>query len=176
MKPKFKWIYLTVLIPIGLLIYSAFQSNGNKLLADYFTIPLYAGINILIALIFAYFLTQNKNDTIRKKAILEKIIDKIILSVSDSKMYIIESEDDVNHIRITQRSIKNRISLLKIYEKEFFISDQIKYISEEFDSYWDSISNHISEIDHLKNSTQELLNYVTKVSNGLETLLVNLYK
>jgi len=173
---KYFPLLLSLMLPIVLFIHNLISAIKQEKVSNFFEAPLYTIINIFIAIFFAYFMTQYKNDTRRKKEIVESIVNKLLADFCDKRMYCITCESDITHIRITQRSIANRINLLKEYEKEFKIADDIKYISDNYQLYWDTISNHITDLEHLKKSENDLLNIVTKAKNRLEKIIVYLYK
>lgn len=164
-----------LLIPGVLFIYNVGLAFYHKRLLEYFNTPLYAVINMLIAIVFAYFLTQYKNDRRQKREIIESIINKLLDDFSNSKMYSIDCNSDIEHIRITQRSVNNRLGLLKDCVNEFKLEKDIEYAKQQFTIYWDTISNHINDVEHLKKSRQELFNLVTNITNGLEKSIIKLY-
>lgn len=59
-------IIIAVLVSIGCIILIIYNLLYN---GDFFKIPLYALVNIIIAVLFAYYLTQLKNDERKKKRV-----------------------------------------------------------------------------------------------------------
>lgn len=165
-----------ILLALILLFSSIVQAFQNNTFAEYLTAPLYTILNIFVAVIFAFFLTQYKSDLRKRKEIVEKLSEKIINDFSNDKMFTITSEETIKHIRIAQRSVDNRINLLKEYEKEMGIKDDISYVSENFQTYWQTISNHIDDIEHLTKAKDELFHCTTNIINRLERMTVCLHK
>lgn len=159
-----------------LLFNSVVQAFYNNKFSEYFTAPLYHIINIVVAVIFAFFLTQYKSDLRKRKEIVEKLSDKIIKDFSDERMFNITDEQAIMHIRIVQRSVDYRISLLWEYEKEMGIKEDLTYITDNFNTYWQTISNHISDIAHLAKAKDELFNCTINIINRLEKMIVCLHK
>jgi len=153
-----------------LLMYNVSQ---NKL--DYFQIPLYTILNLMVAIIFAFYLTQCRTDERKQKESAEHLIGKILLDLTDVYMYNIGSEKDVQCIRIAQRSIHNRIEGLKAMSNKLGVEEEVCYIDDQFRQYWDFISDHINDIDYLSKSQSQLLNYVANVQNKLEEAIRKLY-
>lgn len=168
-------IIILGIVILSLLIYSIVNASTNGGIGSYFSIPLYAIINISIAVFFAYFLTQGKNDTRKKKEIAVTIIEKILRDLVNEKMYKISSQDTINHIRITQRSVHNRLGMLNEYKKEFKLNDSLNYVLTNFDTYWTTISNHIHDMEYLGKSESELFNLLINSTNCLEKMVIDLY-
>ena len=174
MKRK-AWKIGPAIIVLSIFIHSIINAANAQVIKDYFSIPFYAIINITIAIYFAYFLTQHRNDMRKKKEIAQDIIEKVLIDLTSEKMYVIFDEDALKYISIKQRSVKNRLDMLKEYEKSFCIKEDIKYINDNINMYWDFVSNHIHDLEYLKKSEGDLLKYITNSINRLEKMVVQLY-
>lgn len=168
-------ITFSIFFILCILIYGIINALNKGQAADYFSVPFYNIINISIAVFFAYFLTQRRNDIRKKKEIAVTIIEKILYDLSNQKMYKITSPDTINHIRITQRSVHNRLHMLQEYKKEFNFNENLNHIQANFDLYWDTISNHINDMEYLGKSEIELYHLLTISINGLEKMIIDLY-
>lgn len=176
--PKVTTIILAFFIPAALLIYSIIYNcrNATCSIWGYFNTPIYAIINMVIAIGFAYFLTQIGQDKRKRKQLVEKYIDKIVITICDEKMYNITQNEDINRLRITQRTIYNWFSLLQEYQVELGYSDTLEEIKDIFDNYWKTISDNINNIDYLNQEKQkmELCNYIKNMESRLERIIVSI--
>jgi len=172
---KKQWLWLSfLLIPFLLFIYSFIIAVAGKSVKVFFDVPLYAILNIVIAILFAYYLSQRNTDRRKKITLLENVIDKLIHVLDIECLCNICDESDIEHIRIAQRSAQNKIALLKDFEKDFKIEKEVTYIKQKFDSYWEIVSNHLNDVNHLKNSKKELVSSITAVIDKLEYLVIRI--
>lgn len=163
---------LIVLLWAGNIAYRFFLGT----IPCYFVLPLSSLINITLAFFIAYVFSQKQTDFRKKKDILSNIIDKIIVDLSDHKMYDISSQNDVRFILMRQKSIDNRINLIKEFEKDFDITAEIKYVEEESKRYWAFISENVEKIQYLQESKKELQNFIQNIINKLECIVVKINK
>ena len=167
-----KCLLIPLLIIIAILIYS-FCEADSKLM--YFTVPFGNLLTVFVAFLFAFYITQEKNDERKQKDLHEKHINKILISIDDKKMYIIKNEEDIKYIRIAQKGIKNWIDLLSKQNVNWLKESDIEYVKKEFDQYWEAISEHINDIPHLSNTQFELYNHIVNITGKLEEMLLGLY-
>ena len=86
-------------------------------------------------------------------------------------MYVINDENDVGYIRITQRSIFSHIKLLKEILDKLEMKEEIK----DVDNYWTFVSEHIDQKNYLRDSKTTLQNIIVVIRGKLENILTNLY-
>lgn len=176
MKRRCWQVILFALLVLFLLVYSIYNAALNEDVKNYLSVPFYAIINICIAIFIAFFLTQHKTDVRKRKETAEAIIGKILMNLSNENMYKITCKDSLDYIRVTQRSVYNRLNMLKQHEKEFNLEhDDLEHVLCNFELYWQNVSNHIGDLEHLKKCEAELYNLLTNVTNSLERMVVCLY-
>lgn len=171
---KIKWF---LIVPAVILVYSVVMSlcRGKETLTSYFIVPLYHIINIFIAIFFAYYLTQARNDERKKREILDGLISSILNDITDSRMYNISCESDVDYIRITQRSVKNKMDLISRLLHDLNLPLSVTQSKDYFDFYWSHVSENISSIVKLQNDRKLLMNQISIISDKLDELRVNIY-
>jgi hypothetical protein len=167
---KFSIFSAALSAPVGLCIYNVLYNRS-----DFFKAPLYYILNIFIAIIFAYFLTQHKTDERKRKDLAVNLISKIQLSLEESRTYNIKNDEDLNYIRITQRSVNNRLHLLEKNSDKLKITDELDYVNKEFARYWEFVSTHISDLSYLKKSEKELFNFITNIMDKLEEIIFKVF-
>ena len=106
----------------------------------------------------------------------QKIIENLIDILTDDRLYAINTHSDLDYVRITQKRISNHLNVLNDYSEKNGFGKKMAYIKIQFDAYWDLISNHISDIEHLKNSQKDLLNYITNIEGRLTEVMFELHK
>lgn len=171
MKKVSKWL-LPLTFIVAILIYTICFTEDK---IEYFKVPFYHLLNISIAFLFAFFVTQRKNDERKQKDMHEKLINKIYNAIDNEKMYIINSEEDLKYITITRRGIRNRMDLLEKQTMRWIKKDDVAYLKNEFNDYWDILSEHISDIEYLKKSQDVLYKNIGNITYKLQEMLLNLY-
>ena len=130
---KKNWYFIAIIII--LVVWSVFNIIYD--IREFFKASLFNVFTIFVTSFFAYVLTGNKESSNRKRRIAESFIEKL-LDELDYKMYVINDENDVGYIRITQRSIFSHIKLLKEILDKLEMKEEIKdveYIQERFYNY-----------------------------------------
>lgn len=164
-------------ICVLIMLYSVSQGD-NRFLWSYFHLSLYEVLNLLFVGFFVYFYTEQRNQCRSRQIFLKQIIDRIIARIEHKTAYYIECEDDVKRIILLQRTIQNELELLKKYQDEFGYENQLEKCNKYFRNYWEIVSENqtnISLLMSLKNQNKRL-NELTKLVNGLERLLFELYE
>jgi hypothetical protein len=170
---KKNWYFIAIIII--LIVWSVFNIIYD--IQGFFKASLFNVFTIFVTSFFAYVLTGNKESSNRKRRIAESFIEKL-LDELDYKMYVINDENDVGYIRITQRSIFSHIKLLKEILDKLEMKEEIKdveYIQERFDNYWTFVSEHIDQKNYLRDSKTTLQNIIVVIRGKLENILTNLY-
>lgn len=172
---------LWLLIPVVLLLYSGLYYHSQGELSVFFAVPLYAIINIIVAIVFAYYFVQSKTDNRKKKEIVESIINKTVDLIENPKMRTISvdkagGEADVNNIMIIQRRVFNRLALLSEYQNALKFEKNLTHAQENFQAYWDIISEHKNDYVHLNKTGKDLHRYLAVVADSLERIVVEMHK
>lgn len=76
--------------------------------------------------------------------------------------YIPYTYNGIETIRIKQRIVYNTLGLLEPLGKKFKIDKELIYITEQFDHYWDQVSNDIQKTKFPNEMKKYLLNDVAK--------------
>ena len=123
---------------VGLIICVAILGIYNAITYDKFWDTSIANIlTILVALVFAYYMTQKTNDIRRKKDVVSKILDRLYILISDPRMCKITSNEDMDFVKINIRTISNKISCLESMAKELQYEEEIRQMKETFGLYED---------------------------------------
>ena len=73
-----------------------------------------------------------------------------------------------------KRSISNKVGLI-LENSSAFKKEDTEFISEKFQEYEQLIGNHISDLDYLIKSKEELLRPLTLMSDKLFSMAFNLF-
>lgn len=171
MKKEIK-IILGVIVILLLSIFTFY--NYRKCPPTFFNATLIDILNLVFIVVFTYFLVEMKSTQRKRKECIENLIDKLSNILDDTRLYKIDSEDNLRHVRITQRSITSKIEVLKKFDCED-IKNDINYIGEQFESYWDIVSDYIDNIDKLKDSSITLMRHINNMQNKLDVIIIKLY-
>lgn len=166
---------LVIMVIIAVSICAEYCGN-LPLWIKYFTVPFYNILSIFVAIYISYYLVQNRTDKRRLNDIINKIIDRLFEVLSDDRLHTIKTKEDIDFVRITQKRIINQIELLEKNLSNDAMLENVKYMKEQFTAYWDLISNHIGDVEHLGKSQKDLLNYITNMEGRLSALMILLYK
>lgn len=171
MKKKVK-IALGFIITIMVMIFAFY--NFKKCPSIFFDATLIEILNLAFIVIFTYFLVELKSTQRKRKECIENFIVKISNMLDDTRFYKFDNEDNLKHVRITQRSINSKIEVLKKFDCEDIKID-VNYIDREFNEYWDLVSDHIDNLDKLNESSNTLMRHINNIQNKLDEIIIKLY-
>lgn len=143
---------------------------------NYFYIPF---ANVIYTVVFVWIgvvVSKANTKVADKKRIIEKTIQNIIDTIHSEQMAEINSEDKLKRIKLLQRNIDNDFERLKMFSEEFKYSENLEYSIDNFKSYWNCVSNHITDVDHLRTSRIDFENYLLNSVNKLKDILFCLNK
>lgn len=143
---------------------------------DFLITPIYTIFNISVAIFFAYYLTQKKNDERKLKETAENIINKIQNIISDDYLYNINEGTNKRKLLMMHRQIGNKMFLLNSVKNELKLSPEITYIKNTFQDYRNFVGEHINNIDYLSNSEDILMKLIGLIDDKLDEIIVKLYK
>lgn len=164
---------LIVSVILTIIYLCLFISNAvcNK---EFFKIPLYNLLNIAIAIIFAYYFVQKRNDERKLKEIIEDVIEKIQLGV----------DCDIDDIDITKREdilqsfrkVNNKMNILTNIEDKLNIAPEVEYIKRNFLEFRQIITDNIENKDFFhedenKMNLKRLQNLIIDKSDELKIML-----
>lgn len=128
---------------------------------------------------FLYFLTKRDAKIEKKKEFVEKLVTKVQEYIKDAEIMEINKEI-INGNNLTLnlklRKINNHISYLKDLAKGLGYEKLINNISEKFHEYKTEIFRMKEDNDFGKKSFNNLTRIIYLVDDGLEEILVEMYK
>ncbi len=165
--------YVSIGGGIGLIILVIYNIRNNS---NFYDTPIIYILNLLVAVIFAYYLTQKKSDTRNFKQEIENIVDKIQIIVNNPRLVNITSSEDVSYILAMHRTLSNKILILEENEKALNISEDIKVVREKFERYRELIGNHSEDIEYLSKSSNDITSIISIIDDRLDKIRISLYK
>lgn len=132
-------------------------------------------ITILIAIIISYFFVQRKSDVRKQKEIILGLISGLQLQISSEKAYAFSGQTG-EEIMMRKRDISNKIHILSEVQDTFSLQEEVKFICDRFDEYDNLISDHITDLEYLCKSQNELRRPLELINTKLVSMSINLYK
>lgn len=175
MNKKSSSIVKGILTVLLLCAFAAFVVYNIKNNDKFWDASLVNVITILIAIIISYFFVQRKNDLRKQKDILLNLINGLQLQISSEKAYDFSGQSG-EEILMRKRDISNKIHILSGFQDTFLLQDEMKFVCEKFDEYDALIGDHISDLDYLRKSKNELRRPLDLINNKLISMSINLYK
>lgn len=133
----------------------------------------------LIALFFAFWATQYKNDQRKAKEHAEKIILNLQEIVSNERFYVISALEEQSakqkELNLTNRKISNYLTILSQYGKTLGFSEEVKYIEAEFGKYKQTIGDHISDLEYLSKTEPEFRKIAENIDTKCEAIILKFY-
>lgn len=166
-----KWI-LGVLLAIAFVVFAIYNIKNND---NFWNASAVNFITIFIAIIFSYFFVQRKSDLRKQKDILLNLISGLQLQISSEKAYNFAGQTG-EEILMRKRDISNKIHILSEIQDTFSLQDDVNFVCEKFDEYEKLISDHITDLEYLVKSQNELRRPLDLINNKLVTISINLYK
>lgn len=160
-------LIIVCVIYIGVINYNACKSK-------FFDATFIDVLNLIFVAFFTYFLVEIKSDERKKKENIENLISKLYLILDDSKFYNISGQDQLTELRIIQRSVRSKIQIL-INLNFRSIEKDLEYINQEFDEYWNCVSENVDNIIKLKGISQTLYRHINNIENRLDEMILKLY-
>lgn len=162
-----------IFLVFGMVVLTGYNIKYNT---SFFQAPIYTILNLIVAVFFAYFLTQRKNDERKLKEKAENLIDKIQIVINDKRFVHITSKEDIEFLLMMQRSISNRVEILIGLKDKLIFPKEIEYIKENFTSYKEIIGNHFQDVDYLSKSEKDLYNKIMLIDSKLDEMRIKLYQ
>lgn len=166
-----KWI-LSVLLAIAFVVFVIYNIINND---EFWNASAVNIITILIAIVISYFFVQRKSDLRKQKDILLNLINGLQLQISSEKAYNFTNQTG-EEILMRKRDISNKIHILSEIQDAFSLHDEVKFVCDKFDEYEKLISDHISDLEYLVKSQNELRRPLDLINNKLVSISINLYK
>lgn len=157
---------IAAIILIGIAIYNIVVDS-----AEFWTTNITSLLSISAVLFISYYLTQMRNDERKRIDNIERLILKIQQEVADEKMIHGKS----NMCLMYQRSTNNKIEYLQAQNLSS-ISDELKYIHEQFQSLRDMYGDHMNDADFPNSREQDFSRIVVNIVDKCDVMLVELRK
>ena len=174
-----KWIIFVLEIAILLLILGVGICNAVYN-CKFWDVTVAQLLTPFIALCFAFWATQFKNDQRKTKEHAEKIILKLQDIVTDEKFYVISASDEPlntqKELNLNNRKISNYLTILEEYAKTLGFSDELKYIDSEFCKYKETVGDHIADLEYLSKTESEFRRIAENIDSKCEAIILKLYK
>ena len=132
-------------------------------------------LSIVITGIVLFNLTNIISAKGKKTEIFVELIEKLQSNLQNEKMYNINSEDDIDFVRLRIRKISNNISCIQTMEMGK-TDKQVEYIANKFKDYEDKFSNHITDLGYLQKSKIDFKNDMDLIDNKCDEIIVELYR
>lgn len=164
------------MVIFGLILYIILFCVNMLFYDKFFEIPIYNLLNLGIAILFAYYFVQKKNDERKLKEIVENIINKIQATVADEASSNFSNPIDTKKILQILRTTNNKIQILIDLEDDLNINDDVEFIKRNFNKYRELIGSNIYNIKILQSKEKELKKQLRLIENKCDELKVKLYK
>ena len=134
-------------------------------------------VAIFIAIIFAYYYVEQKNDGRKQKEIIENNVRKIQKYIYDEEIRDITSKKVSNSLTrsIKIRKIKNLISYLNDYSKKYDFEKQYNDICENFKEYQVHTETMAQDNDYSLKSKNHVIRIIETLDDNLEELIHEIY-
>ena len=141
----------------------------------FWTFNIFNGITMLWTVGISFLLTQVFSKQQKHIEIIAKVLQELIINIDESRTCNISTSDGTNQILLMQnRQINQQIALLKQYAKQFGFDKEIQFVSDEFNQYEKIISDHITDLDYLSKSRNELSRPIKLIREKLYEVLMKI--
>lgn len=170
-KKKGGWI-VGALVACGLMALAGYNLYNN---ADFWEASAVNCITIAIAVLVSYFLVQKQNDQRKQKEILLDLIYKLQAQIVHPSMYDVAGMSK-EELTMRNRSVGNKIHILKKAKEKFEIEDEVAFVQERFDEYNTLIGDHIENETYLQQSKRELKRPLDLMDGKLIEMAMKLFE
>lgn len=167
--PKLSSIVALIII-ISTIIIAAYNFRSNNQFWDASAINC---ISIIVAVLVAYVFVKKQTNRRKQNELLLDLLLQLRTQISDTSAYDFSGQTK-SEINMRKRSISNKVGLI-LENSSAFKKEDTEFISEKFQEYEQLIGNHISDLDYLIKSKEELLRPLTLMSDKLFSMAFNLF-
>jgi len=164
-----------ILIISGIIVLNLFTYN-LFFNSDFLIIPIYHLLNLIVAILFTFYFVQKRTDDRKTKEVLEDLISKIQNEIADKESYNFFIGFDKKVILQKIRRVRNKIFLLDKFKDKFNITEEVEYISKNFDEYRNDIGEKIEDTNYLINNQKKYLKYLSLIDDKCDQLRIKLYQ
>ena len=147
---------------------------------DFFRVNIAQLLTIAVAILFAFWATQQKTEERRVKDQIEKITYKIQEVVSSTNFISFNTSQNSEYVQkmlnLNTRKVNNCVTLLKEYSDMIDIKKEIDYISEQVNEYREFISEKTNDLEYLEKSEAHLRKISDNISAKCDFIILKLYK
>mgnify|MGYP000844504022 CR=1 FL=1 len=147
-------------------------------------------LTLWIAIGLSFWATQYQNSRarnqereerkkLRQQEHAEEIVGQIQMIVSAETFYKItdggnqeEKQKKRNELQRINRKMNNRINALILYGKILSFQDEAEYIQREFESYRDTIDEHLNDFDYLSKTEQKFRKNADNIDNKCNEIIL----
>lgn len=159
-------VFSVVLVILG--IYNIFNNT------EFWKLTITNILTLGVAIIITYYMTQKTNEERRKKDIVGKILDRLYVLITDSRMCEISSRQDIDFVLINIRTISNKITCLKDFSESLNYAQEINQMESLFSEYEDFVSDHVEDVEYLTKSKKQLSNKIALIDNKCDMILIKI--
>ena len=152
----------------------AIHVNGKKI---FWNINIGQVLTILITGIVFFNITNVISSRTKKNDKFMELVEKLQKNLEDERIIHINSQEDVDFVKIRTRKLANIVNCMKSMEiNNEHVEKHIEYIDSRLNDYEEITTNHINDIEHLKKSAKDLENKVELIDSRCDEIKVELYK
>ncbi len=174
MNEKRKWIIRgSVIVLVGFILAFCVVNAVNN--TKFWEFNVFNGFTMLWSIGVSFLLTRFFSRQQRHADIIVKIIQELITNIDESKTCNISTAEGTNQLILMQnRQMRQQINLLNQYAKKFGFEKDLQLIAKEFDEYEQFISDHISDLEYLSKSRNELSRPIKLMREQLYSIIMKL--
>ena len=149
--------------------------NFCKYRSGFFKMSIVDCLTLGIAVIVASIFVRKENNVLRKKEIYFSLLSSLQDIISSDSLYIIKEDTTKEKLTMTIRKIRNQASRVNLYGNQFGLKKENEIISKEIKEYIDFVSDHITDIEYLSKSQNQLKRPLDIINDKLFEMMMKLY-
>ena len=158
--------------PATLLVYNICYGD----IEHFFSAPLYVIINMVIAIIFAFYLTQQLANRRRNVDHISNTINRMIKGLEDSRMYHFNTQSgDTSYGYIEHSLLLSRLKLLDGSKEKLKYENEIARVRDSVRSWWGIFSETMCNERLSRESEKSLRYHVTLAISALEEIQLKIH-
>lgn len=160
-----------IALALGGLLYYNLKNNQTFLIT-----PIYHILNLIVAIYFAFYLVQKRNDERKLKDIVIDILDKIQLELNTEDAHTFSECYDKNAALLKQRKINNKLTLLDQLKDKLSIIPEVGIINSNFNDYRNMFGDYMENIEMLKSHQKEFQRFINNIDQKCDEIKVKIFK
>ena len=167
-----RWNLGTIIALILLIILVLYNIVNNE---NFFELSIGTLLTLFIAIFISFYLVQKNTDQRYQKQIYYNLLLDIQKFVTNPDTYSFDVNTDIRTITLKKRILSNYIGIAYSYSKKFNLEQEINFIKEKFKEYDKFIGDHISDINYLSKSKDDLRRPLDLINYRLYEMMLKLY-